>query len=285
MSRQPLSERMIVASARERLPDIFVALDRCVDGVVEALQRIERPAPGPGQVAVQMVDRGFNTLKGAKLLLEHDHWELAATHVRLLFELNLDAEGVMSAEDRNDSALRYTKFALLQEIRYQAVNLRYDIGSGRGNEETAERLGALEEKAYVWFQDIMKPRTKEGLPGWPDNWTGKSIKKRAATSAHALRKHQYNTVFFFLSAYTHAAPMAVSGADAHLGGDIEARVAADDLHIVEVSALLVAFFAELWTYCSDYLPNISSAITSARTTIASYMHATNQAAGGQRGRR
>ena len=73
---------LIVEAAPKRLPEIFEALDSFVDRVWTAFQQMEQAEPSAALIIKHMFDRAFNALKGAKLLLENDHWELATAQVR-----------------------------------------------------------------------------------------------------------------------------------------------------------------------------------------------------------
>lgn len=260
------NDPVVIAPARERLPEIFEALDSLVEATWAAMQKMERAEPGAALVVKHMFDRTFNVLKGAKLLLENDHWELAATHVRLLFEMNLDAEEILSAENPDAAALKYAKFGALEFARYQMANLEYEIASGRDSPETRPRLRALEDGSRQLFSDFLSRKGR-----WFDSWTGRSIRKRAEDSSHRLKRYQYETVFRFLSAHVHGNPMTVYGPDALLGDDFETRMRSNDRHIVEVTAMLMTWVTELWRTGKDHLPPMTPEVSDALASVVKLM--------------
>lgn len=269
-SRSDDGTAVVVEPAPKRLPEVFDALDDFVEATWNAFQQLERSEPSAALIIKFMFDRGFNALKGAKLLLEHDHWELAAAQVRLLFEMNLDAEEILSSDDPEAAAFQYAKYGALEEGRSQIADLRYAIASGRDTPEARNRLHDLETRIRAWFPEFLQTNKKSG-ERWQDTWSGRTIKQRAQASSNRMRKYQYETVFRFLSAHMHGNPTTVYGHDARLGDDFEARVSSDNRHIVEIAAMLMTLFAELWSQGKDHLPEMPPAVVDAIGRVLVYM--------------
>ena len=259
----------IEPSAPERLPEVFQALSMVQEAAWAAAQEIVPVPAGCQRVFLQMFDRAFNTLKGAKLLLENDHWELAAAHVRQLFELNLNAEEILRATDREKAAFEYARFALLQEFRNRIADLRYALASGRRSDENVARLAELEARARQWFSDLGK-ESKSGEWRWKESWCDKTTKQMAFESTHVMRKYQYETIFSFLSAYTHGAPMAISGAHVNVS-DFDELLEADNHWTGLIGAMLMTFFAEFWIIGQEFLPEMPASVPEAQRMVIEFL--------------
>jgi hypothetical protein len=74
-----------------------------------------------------------------------------------------------------------------------------------------------------------------------------------------MRTPQYRILYAFLSAYTHAAPVAVVGGFAEVAGkdplaDVQQFIGAENHRMAQLAGLSVALFGELWSMCSPPVP-------------------------------
>jgi len=186
--------------------------------------------------------RAINSVKSMRILLAQGHWEVAAAPVRQIFELVVNAEYVNAQPDREEAALRYMKFGLLQLVRGQQAALRYAAKTGRDVDEQRKlSLDAHVEKTYPEFRGPKK--------GWLPSWSGKSTKQLAELSPQPTRVDQYELLFTAWSEQVHASPGALLDtffAQATEGW-IEEAIASDDLHIAETASIGVVLFIDLWT--------------------------------------
>ena len=179
--------------------------------------------------------RGVNALKSAHLLLEAMHWEFAAAPARQLFELLVNMEHLNVQDDREQSAIRYTKFGLLQTADYERQ-------TGRPvNEARVATLERMRDSGYEEFRVVKGQRSAS-------SWSGKSTRELAeASPKQPLRKSQYHLLFVAWSEQVHAAPATL------LGGffppnveNIDQLIAEDLTRVAETGAMCVTLFTELW---------------------------------------
>jgi hypothetical protein len=262
--------------ARERLPVPFEALDDFADQIWIAVQELEQPVTHHEVVVRRVFDRAYNIVKGARLLLEHEHWELAASHVRQLFELLLDVEALNRAPDQEAAAGRYMWFGALQEMRHLSASRRYEAASGRSTPELMARIDEADQKMREMFDVFLGPPNMKGERRWAESWTGLTTKQLAALSTEDIRPYQYEVVYRLLSAHAHAAPMAVGGGRDVMPQDLESVVARDDRNTTEMISLLVSFFGGLWHEGRNQLPQMTSAVSDAVGTLVLFMGGPSQ---------
>lgn len=250
-----------VPGVPERLPTEYGHLESLVDAVYAAWPQFGGPTSALQHLQLKFFDRAFNVVKGIMILLEQSHWELAAPLVRQIFEMILNLEEIERGNDPDVAAVRFSRFAMLQEVRHRLANLQYDISMGRDLEATQERFDSGLEFAVATFPEFR--RTYRRGARWAESWCEASTKELAQRSEHPLRVSQYEIVFRFLSAYGHGSPIAIAGtlvSQAHTD-DIPWMVADDDKNTIEIIALTLSFFAELWLLCQPVTPQLPTAIS------------------------
>lgn len=275
---QPRGEFTRVPGVPERIADEFAHLEICVDSTYEAWpDQFSVPQSRMDHLKLRFFDRAFNVVKGIKILIENSHWELAAPLTRQLFEMVLNLEELDQSDDPDKAVTRYGKFAALQELRHEFANLQHDIGMGRDVEQKQARLDegqALARKAFpeFWIQ------TRRG-GRWSNSWCGASVKELAQRSEHPLRISQYEVVFRFLSAYGHGAPLAIAGPlDEQIhADDFDRRVTSDDRNTIEIIALTLGFYMEIWALCQPTTPELPGAVVNSSAELSRFMQATNEA--------
>jgi Family of unknown function (DUF5677) len=242
-----------IHSATERLPDLFPALSAVCDLSFVTLMSTIQPRGQLEFLHVATFDRAFNTLKGVKLLLENDHWELAAPLVRQLFELLVNLEEIHRSPNVSEAVTRYVKFAVLGDLLHDKRRLDYEIASGRGSKDVHEQANSIRVFCVTHFPEFLD-RSKKG-DRWAQSWCRATTKELARRSRYSIRIHQYETLYSFLSAYTHGAPPAILGAHLKFPWDPEAgfdkTIKDDSRRIVELASLTIAFYIDLWNLCRD----------------------------------
>lgn len=238
---------------KARLTDLFATMSKATSAGDRALA--VTPAAGSELVRfdAEVLMRGVNAVKSARLLLEHAHWETAAGPVRQLFELLVNLEHIAAEPDREAAVFRYAKFGLLQAVRSQRAQLAYDQATDRPVDQS--RVAILEdmlERTFPEFRTI----TGKGKVVWSRSWCGKSIKALAAGSGSSLREAQYEQLFVFWSEQVHAAPAALMGGIFPSGGAMDTAeiIALDDRHVAETGTMAVTLFIELWRTLPTVVP-------------------------------
>jgi hypothetical protein len=230
---------------KTRLKDLFATMT----AVTSAGDRALAQTPGEGDELVrfdaEVLTRGVNAVKSARLLLENAHWESAAGPLRQLFELQVNMEHIAAQPDREQAVFRYAKFGLLQMVRSQRKALAYEQATGRPVDQArVARLDGLLEHTFPEFRRV----TAKGRVVWDGSWCGKNIKALAEGSDNALREAQYEQLFVLWSEQVHAAPAALMGGIFPSGatGDVADIIALDDRRVAETGSMAVTLFAELW---------------------------------------
>lgn len=244
-----------VPAPRKKLKPLFdLVIDVC--GTAEhALFTMK----GPDSTRRQFVQfdgtfliRGSNALKAIRLLCEEAHWEFAASAVRQLFELVLNAEHIARDPDREAAMLRYAKFGLLQMVREQQATLIYERETGRPID--LERLGLLDsmlERSFPEFRHV----GSTGHVTWDKSWSGIDARRLAQMSSRRIRPHQYTLLFSSWSEQAHAAPGALIDDLMRSQIDVDQILATDEVRIAETIGTAVSLFLELWAL----LPNVPPA--------------------------
>jgi len=150
--------------------------------------------------------RAVNALKSARLLLEAAHWEFAASPARQLFELVVNLEHLNAQANREQAALRFAKFGLLQTIHAQLETAAYEGQTGRPVDE--QRVAVLQRMLEGDYREFRAGSPKN--PRWARSWSRKSTRDLAfASSRQPLRQAQYRQLFVAWSEQLHAAPAAL----------------------------------------------------------------------------
>jgi hypothetical protein len=193
--------------------------------------------------------RGSNALKAIRLLCEEAHWEFAASAVRQLFELVLNAEHIARDPDREAAMLRYAKFGLLQMVREQQATLTYERVTGRSIDlERLRVLDSMLERSFPEFRHV----GSTGHVTWDKTWSGLDARRLAALSPRRIRPHQYTLLFSTWSEQAHAAPGALIDDLMRNQIDVDRILATDEVRIAETIGTAVSLFLELWAL----LPNV-----------------------------
>lgn len=236
-SRSPADAR---GSTRERQAPLFDVLRDAATAGDEALG-LPAVASDPPLVRFDrgVLLRAVNALKSARLLLDEAHWEFATGPARQLFELVVNLEFLNASENREQEALRFAKFGLLQTVRAQLTTITYARETGRQADE--QRITDLERMLEVGYDEF---RTRRG--GFVKSWSGRSTRELAELSSQQpLRTAQYLQLFVAWSEQIHAAPVSL------LDGvfprhTIEQVIAQDDIRVAEIAAMCVVLYTDLW---------------------------------------
>ncbi len=249
-------QRGKLSQAFRVIEEVATEADQCLP-----LAKIDADA---GRVIAAMFVRGINCVKSVQAQLEQAHWETAAGTCRQLFELLINAECLVSSEDVEAAAFRYAKFGLLQMVLHQHAAALYD--ERRGRPVDADRLAVLEGLlSGAAFEEFSDRKTRDG---WAPTWSGQSAWALATLSSNALRRDQYNLMFWSWSEQAHATPGALlPGIFARGGAGWEkAVVAEDDTRVLEAIAMTVTFFLELWQVLPPFAPLLDAGRALAWTT-------------------
>jgi Family of unknown function (DUF5677) len=214
---------------------------------------VERP-DDQGQRALVLFDVGIllrasNALKAVRILCAEWHWEFAVATVRQLFELVINLEHVAAQPDRESAIFRYAKYGLLQTVRHQQLDLRYQLETGRAIDE--QRLAVLEEMLEQTFPEFRSVGST-GHVHFAKSWSGHHARYLAGQSPHPLRANQYELLYISWSEQTHAAPAALMETMFPRGLSAEQILAGDLVRVVETITMTITLFFELWAL----LPNV-----------------------------
>jgi len=210
--------------------------------------------------------RGSNALKAARVLCKEGFWESAVGCVRQLFELVLDAEHIARQPDRHAAISMYAKYGLLQMVREQAAELRYDESTGRTVD--TERLTMLElmlEHTFPEFRHV----NATGRVSWDKRWSRLDARRLAELSTHRLRKKQYELLFSSWSEQVHAAPGALLDDLFRREIDVERIVRDDVTRSAEALSIGVTLFLELAMLLPN-LPQLDPASVFKWTTVLAH---------------
>jgi hypothetical protein len=186
--------------------------------------------------------RGSNALKATRLLCKEGFWESAVGCVRQLFELVLHAEHIARQPDRHAAIATYAKYGLLQMVREQAAESRYDESTGRTID--IQRLTVLEsmlEQTFPEFRHV----SATGHVSWDKSWSRMDARRLAELSTHPLRKKQYELLFSSWSEQVHAVPGALLDDLFRHEIAVEKIVRDDVTRSAEALSMGVTFFLEL----------------------------------------
>ncbi|WP_250442695.1 DUF5677 domain-containing protein [Actinotalea sp. C106] len=216
-----------------------------------ALAAVRTMASETHQFDIALFVRGVNALKAVRLLTADGHWEIATAPARQLYELVLAAEELNRASDRNEAALRFANFGLLQAARAALARIEYDAATGRPvDDDHRQRLvGFLASGAVGEFRTVKG----NGKIAWAQSWSGKTARALAEASDQPLRLNQYELLFTAWSEETHAAPGALIDSITRRVGDqgIKGLIADDDRNVAEVQAMSLMLFFELGLLLPD----------------------------------
>lgn len=210
--------------------------------------------------------RGSNALKAARLLCKEGFWESAVGSVRQLFELVLDAEHLARQPDRHAAITLYAKYGLLQMVREQAAELRYDESTGRTID--TQRLTVLESMLEHTFPEFRHVNAT-GHVRWDKRWSRLDARRLAEQSTHRLRKKQYELLFTSWSEQVHAAPGALIDDLFRREIDVEKIVRDDVTRSAEALSMGVTLFLELAMLLPS-LPQLDPAIVFKWTTVLAH---------------
>ena len=192
--------------------------------------------------------RANNILKGAWSLGEGNHWELASSLVRQLFELVVNIEWMGRQSDRDSEVVRFAAYGAMQQLLYRIETMSYDETTGRPIDESARARykEQLDTPVIAQFKD--KPRA-DGSTRWAASWNRRSVKAMTDESPQPIRKYQYSLLYRRWSEETHGAPGALIESILRDGGDPHwmDSVVEDDLReTAQVLSMGVGLFSELW---------------------------------------
>lgn len=175
-----------------------------------------------------------------------------------MFEMLLSLEELERCDPIDDAVERYRRFAALQDLRHRAAIRRYNEASGRSSPNDPRSADKIEEFCAQTFPEFLTV-TKKGRRIWADYWHGHTVRELAHRSDSQMRPVQYETLYRFLSAYSHGAPVSIVGGFAEVVGgrtpfsDMEDHLAREDREIGMIVAMLVAYYLEIWRTCSPPL--------------------------------
>ncbi len=270
--RETRKDELPAGVSRASPPD--KRLTALLDLVVEVARTVERrvlEVPRPDQATQEdlirfeaaMLIRGSNALKATRLLCKEAFWEFAVGCVRQLFELVLDAEHVARQPDRLAAITLHAKYGLLQMVRAQAADLRYDESTGRVID--SQRLAVLDsmlERSFPEFRHV----SASGHVTWDKRWSRQDARRLAELSTHRLRKSQYELLYSSWSEQIHAAPGALVDDLFRREIDVEKIVDDDVTRSAEVLSMGVTLFIELATLL-PHLPPLDPSLVLEWTTI------------------
>ena len=192
-----------------------------------------------------VLERGINTLKSVRLLVEHGHWEMAHSLLRQLLELLANMEFLAQMPDRTKATIQYVNYGLLQKTTEQILTMKYDEESGRPIDQ--ERLAKLEAFQQGPTFDEFKANTKDGSLKFVDSWCRKKMKSLCEASANKLRLSQYELLYSPWSEQVHAAPGAlIDSMFRNQGTDWQKLVIEEDeVRIHEAVSMAITLFLEL----------------------------------------
>lgn len=205
-------------------------------------------------VRARALDRAFNAVKAARLLLARDHWEFAQPVVRQLFELLVNLEEIARADDSERAARRYLRFGMLQAARELLANIDYDVKTGRTSAECAEVAERFADMLQGFFAEF-RQKSRKGQERWVESWCGRTL-RQMATADTGLRATQHELVFRSASTQAHAAPGAITGWPKDMPADLEelANQLVDDNRRIP-GCSRCHFFFEIWMHARSVLPS------------------------------
>ncbi|MCX4861228.1 DUF5677 domain-containing protein [Streptomyces canus] len=198
----------------------------------------------------EVLVRGINSLKAARILMEQGHWEHAVGVTRQLFELLINMEHLGTMEDREAATLLYLRFGALQVALGHRRDIEYNQQKGRPID--AHRLAFLEKVLDTQFSDFKGRPKHDGTETWVPSWSKKNAKTLAELSPSKMRMHQYQYLYAAWSEQAHATPSSLIDNVFREAGDgwVDEVIESDDKKIIETSAMALVLFLELW----DALP-------------------------------
>ena len=243
-------------SGRVRLPIAFQVLDDVISSAT-LVSISELPHDPFSQFQSGIFQRGYNSLKAIKVLVENGHWEGATGLSRQLLELVMNMEYIfVRSENPEEEALRFVRFGMLQQALFLRSRALYEEKIGRGMPELSGLDDASLSVEYGQFKLGMK---KDGSIRWASNWCGKSAYKLAQESVISARLDQYELFYRAWSEQLHGAPGAlmtsvfpVRGSDWYIHVLIE-----DDKKIAETIGNSVNLFCELWMILPIMRPSVA----------------------------
>lgn len=252
-------------SAEESYPELFEFLDTTISTFNDWLLADDTVYDATiwNDVAGAILHRALNLYRSGIYLLRQNHWEEATVLSRSLFELLLSVEHLQRSEDLEASARSYWAYGLLEELIAAKANLTYTIESGRGDDQTRQRLTEIETQmrspAFAEF------KTKRGE--WQTGWSGQSVWNLAKASSHHLRVRQYNVLYRDWSRFVHSSPRAVLAnaiqPQYHLGHPALALIYANVIEkrgAFDTAGMLVALTVEILIALSQRLAHLDQAI-------------------------
>ncbi|MFB7111739.1 DUF5677 domain-containing protein [Streptomyces sp. NPDC056291] len=195
---------------------------------------------------VEILMRGSNSVKAVRALLERGFWEHAVGVVRQLFELLVNMEYLAKQESRDDAALLFARFGMLQMILARLRRMAYEEEKGRPVD--AELRADLEQHLQNEFTDF-RANSRDGSVKWVSSWCRRTTSNLAEASSNPMRKHHYNVLYRVWSEEAHAAPGALIAnmfRDAE-DGWLEQAVAENEKRSRDAGACAIMFFLALWT--------------------------------------
>jgi hypothetical protein len=258
-----------VKPPKVRLKGVFRIYEDIASTATESILATESPSDPAARFDINVLERGLNAIKSVRLLLEQAHWEIASAPTRQLFELLINMEHLSSLPDRDVAMRRYTKFGLLQMLRRKLLEFDYATKTGRDLDMVQRaKIEMILDEQFAEF------RTDKGR--WRTSWCGKNARDLAEESKRSIRIDQYLGLFSSWSEQMHASPGAlVANLNLDLSPEFVKRIITDDdREIIEVAAMAITLFVELWwqlpnvaplpkSTASEWLAQISSESTAA----------------------
>jgi hypothetical protein len=245
-----------------QLRDASKSLRPLLNVLVEVVAAAQREIAEMGQTTVgypsfdrTVLTRGLNILVAVRALSDGLHWEAAASSARQLFELILNMEALAAMPSREDGALQFGLYALMQKAKMRNVEDDYNREVGHPIDETkaAETKALLEGPTFETFKERTKP---DGTIVWKKSWTGKTPWDLAVESPNPNRVAQYRQLFVAWSEESHAAPVALMDAMMRTGGP---NWAEEYLHnelreMTQILLMVIHQFLELWSLLVNVPP-------------------------------
>lgn len=237
----------ILAAPKMRLKPLFKVFRQVTDAADRAV--LSRPLDFDDMLArfdAEILVRGINSVKAARLLMEHGHWEHAVGTARQLFELLINMEHLAGMEDREKGVLLYLRFGVLQLTLEQRRNLLYARETGRTID--TDRLAALSQVLDSHFADFKGKPKHDGTETWVPSWSRKNTKTLVELSTNAMRKHQYEHLYTSWSEQAHATPSSLIDNIVRQNdeGWVDQVIKSDNEEITGASAMTLLLFLELW---------------------------------------
>ncbi|MCX4861230.1 DUF5677 domain-containing protein [Streptomyces canus] len=234
----------------ELLPEVAITAQRAINSANGSDDRLV-------EFDIHVLNRGANSMKAVRVLLEQGYWEYAVGVVRQLFELLVNMEYLAKQDDREEAVMLFTRFGALQTMRAQHRGMEYSREKGRPIDD--QHFAQLEWHLQNDFTDF-RANSNSGTDKWVASWYRKTVAHLAEASSDPMRKHHYNILYRVWSEEAHAAPGALIASlfqDENEDDEwLERRTSENEKHCRDAACFAVLFFVNLWLH----LPHIEKPV-------------------------